>query len=182
MSTYLLIFLLATGAFLALTILSLLGIGKRDLGEDIDGDYAAYLDEGDRLSKFLTLTNCINFAIGFGLLAWLVEDVGYAAPVVIGAGVVGGGLSAWVFKQVADYLAKAGAAAAGNRGDALGHDARVTNTIGGNRSRRGKVAVYLRHGMQEHEAVTDFPEDIPSQALVTVVGMDGTRYVVMPKI
>ncbi len=182
MSIYVLIFGIAAVMFIITTIMAQLGMGESDMGAGVDGDFDGYMTEGDSIARHLSFKNIINFLVGFGFCGMLAEEAGYGTPVVLGAAVVGGAAAAWVLFQVGAFLMKMGSEAPGQKADALGHDAKVTLSLGGGRSRRGKIMVHLRSGLQEHTAVTDYPEDIPAQAQVIVVDLEGNVFVVMPKI
>ncbi|GAB7079216.1 NfeD family protein [Megalodesulfovibrio paquesii] len=171
MSSYFL--LLAASALLALAnyLLKHFGVGERAWPP-------AMPEDGSRLFSF---ANAARFLAGFGLAGWMAEGLQADSKYILAVAAGGGVLAVWLASRFSLARLFGQGQTYGRMADALGHDARVTVTIGPNRSRRGKILAPLRDGMQEFPATTNAPEAIPAQARVVVTGVESGVFVVMPR-
>ena len=146
--------------FVIQTIMTFLGIGGQDFDTDVDGGFDSSFDDGafdaDPSMSLLTFRNLVNFCLGFGWTAILlnerIKSTGLLIIVSVIVGVLLVAAVMWIFKWLS------GMQQAGNidvRKSAVGCEGKVYLTIPGGREGEGKVQISINNAVREYDAVTD---------------------------
>ena len=146
--------------FVIQTIMTFLGIGGQDFDTDVDGGFDSSFDDGafdaDPSMSLLTFRNLVNFCLGFGWSAILlnerIKSTGLLIIVSVIVGVLLVAAVMWIFKWLS------GMQQAGNidvHKSAVGCEGKVYLTIPGGREGEGKVQISINNAVREYDAVTD---------------------------
>lgn len=149
--------------FIIQSILTFIGLGG-DGGVDADVDASGDVDfsggdgsfDADPSMNLLTFRNLVNFCLGFGWTAVLLNDsIKSDVVLILVATLVGIGLVAfvmWLFKWLSGMQQN------GNidvRKNAVGCEGKVYLTIPAERKGEGKVQITINNAVREYDAVTD---------------------------
>lgn len=149
--------------FIIQSILTFIGLGG-DGGIDTDVDASGDVDfsggdgsfDADPSMNLLTFRNLVNFCLGFGWTAVLLNDsIKSDVVLIIVATIVGIGLVAfvmWLFKWLSGMQQN------GNidiRKSAVGCEGKVYLTIPAEREGEGKVQITINNAVREYDAITD---------------------------
>ncbi len=146
--------------FVIQTIMTFLGIGGQDFDTDVDGGFDSSFNDGafdaDPSMSLLTFRNLVNFCLGFGWTAILlnerIKSTGLLIIVSVIVGVLLVAAVMWIFKWLS------GMQQTGNidvHKSAVGCEGRVYLTVPGGREGEGKVQISINNAVREYDAVTD---------------------------
>lgn len=164
--------LAATLVFVIQSIMTFVG-ADADSNFDVDVDTSmdgADLSNIDGGSNLYTFRNFVNFCLGFGWSAILLEEsipnvaLRIVVAVLIGIALVA--LVMWMFKWLA------GMQQSGNinvRKSAVGCEGKVYLTIPANRSGEGKVQITIAGAVREYNAVCESDKPLPTGTSIRVV-------------
>ena len=152
--------LYASLIFVIQTIMTFLGIGGQDFDTDVDGGFDSSFNDGafdaDPSMSLLTFRNLVNFCLGFGWTAILlnerIKSTGLLIIVSVIVGVLLVAAVMWIFKWLS------GMQQTGNidvHKSAVGCEGRVYLTVPGGREGEGKVQISINNAVREYDAVTD---------------------------
>ena len=164
--------LTASLVFIIQSVLTFLGADADadfdvDVGTSMDGSDLSNIDGG---SNLYTLRNFVNFILGFGWSAILLQDSITSVPLlVLVSALIGTALVAAVM-----YLFKwlAGMQQSGNinlQKAAAGCEGKVYLTIPGARSGTGKVQITISGAVREYDAMTESEEPLKTGVPIRVV-------------
>ncbi|MBR1570383.1 MAG: hypothetical protein IJ651_06600 [Bacteroidales bacterium] len=138
-----------------------------DVDTDMDGADLSNIEGG---SNLYTFRNFVNFLLGFGWSAILLQETVTSTPVLIIISIlVGIGLVAvvmWLFKWLA------GMQQSGNinlERSAAGCEGKVYLTIPASRGGSGKVQITIAGAVREYDAVTENEEPLKTGTAIRVV-------------
>ena len=162
-------------ASLIFIIQSILTFVGADVDSDFDVDVDTSMDGSDLSnidggSNLYTLRNFVNFILGFGWSAILLQDsISSVALLILVSALIGAALVAAVM-----YLFKwlAGMQQSGNinlQKAAAGCEGKVYLTIPGARSGTGKVQITISGAVREYDAMTDSEEPLKTGVPIRVV-------------
>ena len=138
-----------------------------DVDTSMDGSDLSNIDGG---SNLYTLRNFVNFILGFGWSAILLQDsISSVALLILVSALIGAALVAAVM-----YLFKwlAGMQQSGNinlQKAAAGCEGKVYLTIPGARSGTGKVQITINGAVREYDAMTESEEPLKTGVPIRVV-------------
>ena len=138
-----------------------------DVDTSMDGSDLSNIDGG---SNLYTLRNFVNFILGFGWSAILLQDsISSVALLILVSAIIGAALVAAVM-----YLFKwlAGMQQSGNinlQKAAAGCEGKVYLTIPGARSGTGKVQITINGAVREYDAMTESEEPLKTGTPIRVV-------------
>lgn len=146
--------------FVIQTIMTFLGIGGQDFDTDVDGGFDSSFNDGafdaDPSMSLLTFRNLVNFCLGFGWTAILlnerIKSTGLLIIVSVIVGVLLVAAVMWIFKWLS------GMQQTGNidvHKSAVGCEGKVYLTVPGGREGEGKVQISINNAVREYDAVTD---------------------------
>ena len=164
--------LTASLVFIIQSVLTFLGADADadfdvDVDTSMDGSDLSNIDGG---SNLYTLRNFVNFILGFGWSAILLQDsISSVALLILVSAAIGVALVAAVM-----YLFKwlAGMQQSGNinlQKSAAGCEGKVYLTIPGARSGTGKVQITINGAVREYDAMTESEEPLKTGAPIRVV-------------
>ena len=164
--------LTASLVFIIQSVLTFLGADADadfdvDVDTSVDGSDLSNIDGG---SNLYTLRNFVNFILGFGWSAILLQDSITSVPLlVLVSALIGAALVAAVM-----YLFKwlAGMQQSGNinlQKAAAGCEGKVYLTIPGARSGTGKVQITISGAVREYDAMTESEEPLKTGVPIRVV-------------
>ena len=164
--------LTASLVFIVQSVLTFLGADADadfdvDVDTSVDGSDLSNIDGG---SNLYTLRNFVNFILGFGWSAILLQDsISSVALLILVSALIGAALVAAVM-----YLFKwlAGMQQSGNinlQKAAAGCEGKVYLTIPGARSGTGKVQITINGAVREYDAMTESEEPLKTGAPIRVV-------------
>lgn len=164
--------LTASLVFIVQSVLTFLGADADadfdvDVDTSMDGSDLSNIDGG---SNLYTLRNFVNFILGFGWSAILLQDSITSVPLlVLVSALIGAALVAAVM-----YLFKwlAGMQQSGNinlQKAAAGCEGKVYLTIPGARSGTGKVQITISGAVREYDAMTESEEPLKTGVPIRVV-------------
>ena len=164
--------LTASLVFIVQSVLTFLGADADadfdvDVDTSMDGTDLSNIDGG---SNLYTLRNFVNFILGFGWSAILLQDsISSVALLILVSAAIGVALVAAVM-----YLFKwlAGMQQSGNinlQKAAAGCEGKVYLTIPGARSGTGKVQITISGAVREYDAMTESEEPLKTGAPIRVV-------------
>jgi len=162
-------------ASLVFIIQSILTFVGADVDSDFDVDVDTSMDGSDLSnidggSNLYTLRNFVNFILGFGWSAILLQDsISSVALLILVSALIGAALVAAVM-----YLFKwlAGMQQSGNinlQKAAAGCEGKVYLTIPGARSGTGKVQITISGAVREYDAMTESEEPLKTGVPIRVV-------------
>ncbi len=147
-----------------LTILTLLGGASDSLGDvdtEIEGDHGIGF-------QFLSLKNLMGFFTIFGWTGIACMDAGLSQGLTVLISVICGLLMMLAMASLFYYLGKLQSSGTLKLKNALDQVGEVYLTIGGNRSRIGKVSITVQGTLRELEALTDEDKDLVTGNVVRV--------------
>ncbi len=158
------------------------------LGADADSDLSDIPDDADASgldggTNLLTFRNFINFILGFGWSAILLQDsIKSKFLLILVSAVIGVGLVTAVM-----FLFKwlAGMQQSGNinvEKQAKGCEGTVYLTVPASRSAAGKIQIKINGAVREYDAVTDSPEPIGNGTPIRVLDVLGPETLLVEKI
>ena len=164
--------LTASLVFIIQSVLTFLGADADadfdvDVDTSMDGSDLSNIDGG---SNLYTLRNFVNFILGFGWSAILLQDsISSVALLIVVSAIIGVALVAAVM-----YLFKwlAGMQQSGNinlQKAAAGCEGKVYLTIPGARSGTGKVQITINGAVREYDAMTESEEPLKTGVPIRVV-------------
>ena len=164
--------LTASLVFIVQSVLTFLGADADadfdvDVDTSVDGSDLSNIDGG---SNLYTLRNFVNFILGFGWSAILLQDsISSVALLILVSALIGAALVAAVM-----YLFKwlAGMQQSGNinlQKAAAGCEGKVYLTIPGARSGTGKVQITISGAVREYDAMTESEEPLKTGVPIRVV-------------
>ena len=164
--------LTASLVFIIQSVLTFLGADADadfdvDVDTSMDGSDLSNIDGG---SNLYTLRNFVNFILGFGWSAILLQDsISSVALLILVSALIGAALVAAVM-----YLFKwlAGMQQSGNinlQKAAAGCEGKVYLTIPGARSGTGKVQITISGAVREYDAMTESEEPLKTGVPIRVV-------------
>ncbi len=164
--------LTASLVFIIQSVLTFLGADADadfdvDVDTSMDGSDLSNIDGG---SNLYTLRNFVNFILGFGWSAILLQDsISSVALLILVSALIGAALVAAVM-----YLFKwlAGMQQSGNinlQKAAAGCEGKVYLTIPGARSGTGKVQITINGAVREYDAMTESEEPLKTGVPIRVV-------------
>lgn len=164
--------LTASLVFIVQSVLTFLGADADadfdvDVDTSMDGSDLSNIDGG---SNLYTLRNFVNFILGFGWSAILLQDsISSVALLILVSALIGAALVAAVM-----YLFKwlAGMQQSGNinlQKAAAGCEGKVYLTIPGARSGTGKVQITISGAVREYDAMTESEEPLKTGVPIRVV-------------
>ncbi len=164
--------LTASLVFIVQSVLTFLGADADadfdvDVDTSMDGTDLSNIDGG---SNLYTLRNFVNFILGFGWSAILLQDsISSVALLILVSALIGAALVAAVM-----YLFKwlAGMQQSGNinlQKSAAGCEGKVYLTIPGARGGTGKVQITINGAVREYDAMTESEEPLKTGAPIRVV-------------
>ena len=164
--------LTASLVFIVQSVLTFLGADADadfdvDVDTSVDGSDLSNIDGG---SNLYTLRNFVNFILGFGWSAILLQDsISSVALLILVSALIGAALVAAVM-----YLFKwlAGMQQSGNinlQKSAAGCEGKVYLTIPGARSGTGKVQITISGAVREYDAMTESEEPLKTGVPIRVV-------------
>ena len=164
--------LTASLVFIVQSVLTFLGADADadfdvDVDTSMDGSDLSNIDGG---SNLYTLRNFVNFILGFGWSAILLQDsISSVALLILVSALIGAALVAAVM-----YLFKwlAGMQQSGNinlQKAAAGCEGKVYLTIPGARSGTGKVQITINGAVREYDAMTESEEPLKTGVPIRVV-------------
>lgn len=148
-----------------LMIMTLLGGDSDGLDADVDTEIDG--DVGVDF-QFLSFKNLMGFLTIFGWSGIACLEEGYSKPVTIIVSVVCGLLMMFAMASLFYYLAKLQSSGTLKLKNALNQIGEVYLTIGGNRSKIGKVSITVQGTLRELEALTDAESDLTQGNVVKV--------------
>lgn len=132
-----------------------------DVDAEIDGDFGVDF-------QFLSFKNLMGFLTIFGWSGIACLEEGFSKPVTIIVSVVCGLLMMFAMASLFYYLAKLQSSGTLKLKNALNQIGEVYLTIGGNRSKIGKVSITVQGTLRELEALTDAESDLTQGNVVKV--------------
>ena len=164
--------LTASLVFIVQSVLTFLGADADadfdvDVDTSVDGSDLSNIDGG---SNLYTLRNFVNFILGFGWSAILLQDsISSVALLILVSALIGAALVAAVM-----YLFKwlAGMQQSGNinlQRNAAGCEGKVYLTIPAARQGSGKVQITIAGAVREYDAVTESAETLKTGTSIRVV-------------
>lgn len=157
--------IVASGIFVVLIILTLVGGDADDMGGDVDAEV-----EGDAGIgfQFLSFKNLMGFFTIFGWSGISCIDNGLSTGLTVLISVLCGLLMMFAMAALFYYLAKLQHSGTLKLANALDQIGEVYLTIGANRSRIGKVSINVQGTLRELEALTDESNDLVQGNVVKV--------------
>ena len=162
--------LCATLVFVVQSVLTFVG-ADTDAGFDLDVEAeAGELSNIEGGSELYTFRNFVNFVLGFGWSAILLQDSITSVPLlIVVSAVIGCALVAavmYLFKWLASMQQSGNIDLAAS---AKGCEGSVYLTIPAARAGEGKVQISINGAVREYNAITEAEKDLPTGAPVRVV-------------
>lgn len=158
--------LVASCVFLLLLVLTLLGGDTDGADTDVDTDIAS---DGGIHFQFLSLKNLVGFLTLFGWSGIACLEAGMSVGITLAVSLACGLAMMWIMAALFYYLGKLQDSGTLKLGKAVGQIGEVYLSVGGQRSRIGKVSIKIQGALRELEALTDEKEDLPQGRVVRVV-------------
>ena len=152
--------------FVIQTVMTFLGLGDHDADFDLDTSDGSF--DADPSMNLLTFRNLVNFCLGFGWTAVLMDEKIQSNALLIIVSVIVGILLVTVVMWIFKWLS--GMQQTGNidvHKSAVGCEGKVYLTIPGERKGEGKVQITINNAVREYDAVTD-GETIPTGKAIKV--------------
>lgn len=163
---YWVIALIGSLVFLLVILMTFIG---GDGGEDFDNvDTSIDADTGIEF-QFISLKNLIGFFTIFGWAGIACIGEGFSKPITVLISVISGMIMMTIMAAMFHYMKKLTDSGTLNYSNAIGAVGEVYLTIGGNRSRIGKVSVRVQGTLRELEALTDAFTELKSGTIIKVV-------------
>lgn len=157
--------LIASVFFVFVLVSTVLG---GDAGE-IDGDVDAEVDGDTGIGfQFFTFKNLVGFFTIFGWSGIAFLDAGMSKGMVVLLSFLCGLAMMFVMAFMIYQIHKLASSGTLKIANAVGLIGEVYLTVGGARSRIGKVQITVQGSLRELEALTDHPEDLPQATVVKV--------------
>jgi len=140
-----------------------------DGGDDLDGiDSEIDADAGIGF-QFITFKNLVGFFTIFGWIGIACINSGLSKPLSVIIALVSGLLMMTIMAAMFYGMRKLSDSGTLNYKNAIGAIGEVYLTIGGNRSRMGKVSVRVQGTLRELEALTDSLSELKSGTIIQVI-------------
>ncbi|BAO75782.1 hypothetical protein [Winogradskyella sp. PG-2] len=135
--------------------------GLDDIDSDLDTDGAGF--------QFITFKNLVGFFTIFGWSGIACIDVGLSTPITIIISIISGLLMMVIMATLFYFISKLTDSGTLNYKNAIDAVGEVYLTIGGDRSKMGKVTVSVQGTMRELDALTDSLTELKSGTIIKVV-------------
>jgi len=140
-----------------------------DGGDDLDGiDSEIDADAGIGF-QFITFKNLVGFFTIFGWIGIACINSGLSKPLSVIIALVSGLVMMTIMAAMFYGMRKLSDSGTLNYKNAIGAIGEVYLTIGGNRSRMGKVSVRVQGTLRELEALTDSLSELKSGTIIQVI-------------
>jgi hypothetical protein len=159
--------------FLILIVLTFIGAEVDDLG-DVEGDAEIGF-------QFLSFKNLMGFFTIFGWTGIACLNEGYSKGIIIVISVVCGFIMMTAMASLFYYLTKLDSDGSLKMKNAINSVGEVYLTIGGDRSRTGKVQVNIQGGIRDLDAITDEKEDLKQGEIIIVTNVTDNGILIVDK-
>ncbi|OIQ29942.1 MAG: hypothetical protein BM564_03995 [Bacteroidetes bacterium MedPE-SWsnd-G2] len=154
--------------FLITTVLTFIGGDVSDDFESVDAEIDA--DSGIGF-QFITFKNLVGFFTIFGWSGIACIDEGLSKLLTLFISFACGIAMMTIMASMFYYMKKLAHSGTLNYNNAVNAIGEVYLTVGGNRSKIGKVSVKIQGSLRELEALTDANTDLPTQTVIKVVAV-----------
>lgn len=169
--------LIASGVFIVLIILTIIG-GEFDSSGDVDAD----MDNDTGIGfQFLSFKNLVGFFTLFGWTGIACIDAGLSKGIVLLISIFSGLLMMTIMASIFYFLGKLNSSGTLKIKNAMGQIGEVYLTIGANRSRIGKIHINIQGGLRELDAMSDETVDLRQGDIITVTDITGTGILIVNK-
>lgn len=157
--------LIASGIFVVLIVMTILGGDADDMGGNVDAEVDS---DGGIGFQFLSFKNLMGFLTIFGWSGIACLDGGLSKGLTVVISIICGLLMMTAMAALFYYLAKLQSSGTLKLKNALNQVGEVYLTIGANRSSIGKVSINVQGTLRELEALTDEAHDLKQSNVVRV--------------
>lgn len=161
--TFWIIALIGSLFFLIMLVATFIG---GDIDTDVDADVDFDVDGGG--FHFFTIKNLIAFFTIFGWTGIAAIDADFGKGMTILIATICGLVMMLIMATLFYFVSKLNDSGTLNIQNAVGAIGEVYLTVGGERSRIGKVSVRIQGSLREMEALTDEKEDLSTGTVVSV--------------
>jgi len=162
---YWLIAIIGSIIFIIVMILTFIGGDGSDI-EDIDSEIDSDVGIG---FQFITFKNLVGFFTIFGWSGIACLDAGLSMPITIVISILSGLVMMTIMAALFYFMLKLSDSGTLKYKNAIGAIGEVYLTIGGDRTKMGKVSVRVQGAVRELEALTDSFTDLKSGTIIKVV-------------
>lgn len=165
--------------FIGQTIMTFIGA---DASDGLDADFDSDFDGGDSTFQLFSLRNLVNFLLGFSWAGVSFYDNIKNHTILIGVATLVGMAFVFAFFLIIKQIKNLAEDNSFQFEDCINKTAEVYLRVPAQKSGKGKVLINVNGSTHELAAITESTEEIPTGALVKIVGIESGELLLISKL